>query len=339
MLGGLLPLPLPGPSGLQAVKLETKHRAPTRKTFLNTSICIIILYTPRVYLAGDYTIGLLFVKLATVIVYYAQVMKSGIVAIVGRTNAGKSTLINNLLGQKVAITSPKPRTTHFPIRAVYEDERGQIVFIDTPGFYRRLDSDEVSVIVYLIDQSRYRGHEENQIIGIVRSFSNTPKILVFNKIDLKKPSFRAQYKFLESEVDAVMEISALKAKNLKGLIETIFSFLKEGKPIVAKADLVSPLINVDSKNFLAELIREKVYLSTGDEVPYHTSAVVEEVTHRKKKKILYIKAKVLVDQERYKKILIGKEGRKIKSIGIKARKELELATGKQVFLDLRVEEK
>jgi len=263
-------------------------------------------------------------------------MKSGIVAIIGRTNAGKSTLINNIIGQKVAITSPKPKTTRFPIEAVFEDERGQIVFIDTPGMTADTVKESIDLLVYIIDHTRKRGFEENKMLGIVRQFKSTPKVLVINKIDVKKPTFKPHYLFLEDEVDEVVEISALYNKHIKKLLDVIYSFLHEGKPIVDTKDMVTPLITIDSKLFIAELIREKIYLFTGQEVPYKTRVEIEEVTERKKG-ALYVKAIIYTENDRYKKILIGEGGRKIKQIGSVARKELELARNKKVYLDLVVE--
>src|SRR3989344_6804527 len=110
-------------------------------------------------------------------------MKAGVVALVGRPNVGKSTLLNTLLGQKVSITSPKPKTTRFPIQAVYEDERGQIIFTDTPGLSEGATKEQVNVVLYLIDQTRQRGGEENKVIGTLRKFPDIPKIVAFNKVD------------------------------------------------------------------------------------------------------------------------------------------------------------
>lgn len=263
-------------------------------------------------------------------------MRFGVVALIGRPNAGKSTLLNNLIGQKVSITSPKPKTTRLPIKAVYEDERGQIIFVDTPGLFEKIAQEKVDLVVYLIDHTRYRGGEENKTIGLVRKFKNIPKILVFNKIDIKKPSYKVQYKFLEEEFNKTLEISALFAKNLKLLLEAIFEFLPEGMPQVETGSLATPLLNMDSKTFIAELIREKVFLFTKEELPYKTSAVVDEIAKRENG-TLFIKGRVITSKDKYRRMLIGKKGGKIKEIGSAARKELELATNKKVFLDLTVE--
>lgn len=277
-------------------------------------------------------------------------MKTGTVALIGRPNTGKSTLINNLVGQKVAITSPKPQTTQFPIYAVYEDNRGQIVFIDTPGLFAKTNSDQikavnletqkvlredVDVIIYLIDKTRKRGIEENRVLGLIRK-SNRPKILVINKIDKVNPDFSADYKFMEDEFDNVVEISALKSKHLNAVLDILFDYLKEGERIVVKEDLPTPAFNISSTQYIEEIIREKVFLTLHDEIPYQIRVVVDEVVERENE-VTYIRAKLLVVDDRYKKIIIGSGGRKIKQIGSMARKEFEVATGRKIYLELTVE--
>lgn len=276
--------------------------------------------------------------------------KVGIVAIIGRPNSGKSTLLNNLLGHKVSITSPKPQTTRFAIQAVFEDDRGQIIFVDTPGIVgkvvdqlsRRINLEaenqintELDLVIYLVDHTRERDLEENKTFGLVRTFKG-PKILVINKIDVKKPDFIVQYKFMEEEFDAVVEISALGRKHLGRLLEIIFEFLPEGKPMVEAADLPQPGLNIDSKTFLSEIIREKAFLFLRREVPYSMTAVIDETVERDNG-VLYIKARILTSADRYKSMIIGKNGVMIKEISMAARKELETATNKKVYLELTVE--
>lgn len=262
-------------------------------------------------------------------------MKAGIVALIGRPNAGKSTLLNTLLKQKVTITSPKPNTTRFPIEAVYEDERGQIIFIDTPGLTNDVLSEKPHVVVYIVDHTRQRGSEENQTLGIVRKFGDIPKILVLNKIDIERPSFRAQYKFLEEEFTDHLEVSGLLGKHLKSLLEVLFTYLPEGEKLVDTEHMITPLLNMDSKTFISELVREKVFLSTGQEIPYKVSVKTHEVTERDNGS-MYIRTTITVDNDRHKQMIIGSSGRKIKQIGMMARKELELATGKKIYLELTV---
>lgn len=277
-------------------------------------------------------------------------MKAGIVALIGRPNAGKSTLLNNILGHKVAITSPKPQTTRFPIQAVFEDERGQIVFVDTPGVFAKI-KDQISgrinarteeaveqgvdVIAYIVDHTRERAEEENRALGIVRKVK-VPKILVINKVDVKEPTFIVQYKFMESEFDHVVSLSAKEGKHIPLLLDAIFELLPEGTPMVDRTAMSQPGINIDSKTFIAEIIREKAFLELRKEVPYAITSVVDELDERANG-ILYIKARILTAADRYKGMIIGKDARMIKEIGATARKELEVASGKKVFLDLTVE--
>lgn len=275
--------------------------------------------------------------------------KSGVVAIVGRPNAGKSTLLNNIVGHKVSITSPKPQTTRFPIRAVYEDDRGQVVFVDTPGIIARVVDPlsrrinlvaqhqlnrKLDLVVYLVDHTRERDLEENKIFGLVRKF-NGPKILAVNKIDVKKPSSIVQYAFMEEEFDAVVEMSALKRKHLGRFMEVLFDLLPEGKPIDF-GDLAQPGLTIDSKTFLSEIIREKAYLFLRREVPYRLTAVIDQF-HERKSGVFYVKARILASADRYKSMIIGKNGAMVKEIGMAARKELETATNKKVYLELTVE--
>lgn len=277
-------------------------------------------------------------------------MKSGYVVIIGRPNSGKSTLLNNLLGQKVTITSPKPQTTRLAIQAVYEDERGQIIFIDTPGIFAKVEDPvskqinptaenvlkgKIDVIVYLLDHTRDRDIEENKIIGISRNF-DVPKILAFNKTDIKQPSYLPHYKFLEEEYDKVVHISALYKSNLNILLNDIFDLLPTGKKIIDTKNLATPLLNLDSKGFLSEIIREKTYLFLRKEVPYTLTTVVDEITDRKDK-VKYIKARIITTSDRYKKMIIGNHGKMIKEIGMAVRKELEVATNQKIFIDLTVE--
>lgn len=276
--------------------------------------------------------------------------KVGSVALIGRPNVGKSTLLNNILGHKVSITSPKPQTTRFSIQAVYEDNRGQIVFVDTPGIFGKVEdqlarrinvraqealSRGVDAVLYMVDHTRRKDFEENKTLGIVRKVQ-VPKILVINKIDVRNPTYMVQYKFLEDEFDTVIEISALTGKNIPVLLDAIFSVIPAGKPMVDTQDLVQPGINLDSKTFLSEIIREKAFLFLRSEVPYTLTAVVDDVEERDSG-VLYIKARILTTADRYKAMIVGKGGSMIKEISMAARKELETASNKKVFLDLTVE--
>ncbi|MDP3983073.1 MAG: GTPase Era [bacterium] len=277
-------------------------------------------------------------------------MKAGVVVMLGRTNAGKSTLLNRLIGQKVAITSRKPQTTRFSINAVYEEERGQIVFTDTPGVFEKspdllakkvgLKPEEtlkegVNVAVYVVDHTRYRDVEENRTLGMVRKL-DVPKILVFNKWDIKKPSFYEELRFMEEEFDTTLFISALKGHNLNLLLEEVFKYLPEVQSkLVDTSQMVTPLLNVDSKLYIEEIIREKAFHSLGQELPYTLTVTASEITERENG-TLYIRADIVTNEERYKKMIIGSDGKKIKQIGLTARKELETARNQKVYIELKV---
>lgn len=277
-------------------------------------------------------------------------MKEGTVLLVGRPNVGKSTFVNNIVGQKVAITSPKPQTTRFPIRAVYAEERGNLIFVDTPGIFGKAQdslskkinnvtlktvNEAVDVTIYMVDHTRKRDFEEAKVLGIVRKVK-TPKILVINKIDIQTPSYLPQYKFLEEEFDFVYEISSLHRQHIKPLLDKLFELVKEVDHSTLPEDRIYPILNMDSHTFVAELVREKIFLKMGEEIPYTSTVIVDEIAERKNG-VTYVAARILTSNERYKKMIIGEGGRKIKEMGSMARKEIELAINKKVFLDLKVE--
>ena len=283
-------------------------------------------------------------------------MKQGKILLIGRPNVGKSTFLNNLIGTKVAITSPKPQTTRFPIKALYESEQGQIIFIDTPGIFGKAEDklskrinqntfqalhEEIDAVIYMVDHTRKRDFEEGKVLGIVRKIEK-PKILVINKIDDDEKTYLPQYKFLEDEFKDVFLISGFNQTHVKPLMKRVFELLPEKKEnekgVLSEAQQkgVYPLLNVDSYVFIAELIREKVFLMMGEEIPYTTTAVVDDIITRDNG-VLVIKARILTTQDRYKRMLIGTGGRKIKEIGSYARKEIALATNKKIFLELKVE--
>jgi GTP-binding protein Era len=191
------------------------------------------------------------------------------------------------------------------------------------------------LVFELVDHTRKRDFEEAKVLGLVRKIDR-PKLLVINKIDNQEESFLPQYKFLEDEFENVFEISALENKHTKPLLNKIFEMLPE----VTESKIVEitdyPVLNIDARIFISELIREKVFLMMGEEIPYTTTVLVDEIKERNEG-LMYIKARILTTQDRYKRMLIGAAGRKIKEIGSYARKEVALATGKKIFLDLTVE--
>lgn len=272
--------------------------------------------------------------------------KYGTVAIMGRPNTGKSTLLNTIMNQKVAITSPLPQTTRKNVSVRYEDEKGVIDFVDTPGIINKVEDlvgkrvnleapkamSQVDVILCLVDISREKSDEENKVIGIIRK-SEAKKILVYNKIDqaIGSKDHLAEYNYLEDEFDKVVSISAIKNKNVKDLIRIIMDFLKEGKPKYENKGIKIPM---SSKEYIGEIIREKAYLFLRKEIPYSVSVVVNDIED--KGKMIVIKANLLTNNERYKKMIIGRGGKKIKEIGYNARKELELMSGRKIYLELEV---
>jgi GTP-binding protein Era len=277
-------------------------------------------------------------------------MKVGTVALIGRPNVGKSTLLNHILGRKVSITSPKPQTTRFTLEAVYEDERGQIIFADTPGIFGKIDDQlgrtinmkaeesldrGVDLVVYMVDHTRERDFEENKVLGIVRK-AKAQKILVINKIDVKTPTHIIQYKFLEEEFDTVVKISALEHKHIPLLLDAIFEHLPEGEKRVDTSTMVQPGLNLDSKTFIAESIREKAYLFLRKEIPYTITTAVDEITERPNG-TTYIRARIITSADRYKAMIVGRGGTMIKEISQATRKELETATNKKVYLELTVD--
>lgn len=283
-------------------------------------------------------------------------IKYGRAVFLGRPNTGKSTLINAIMQQKVAITSPLPQTTRKVSRVVFENEKGIIIISDTPGIIGKVDdmmgkkinteapkeSNQADVAIMVVDISRPKNDEENKMLGIIRKL-DTKKVLVFNKIDkaFGPKDHLADYEYMEDEFDESIKVSGLKEKNIKGLIKIILDLLPEvdEKKAKAEANLIhqkgKPVMGIDSKEYVEEIIREKAYLFLREEVPYSLKVEVEEI--KDKVSILVIKAKLITIADRYKKMIIGTGGKKIKEIGFNARKELELMTGKKVFLELRVE--
>lgn len=264
----------------------------------------------------------------------------------GRANVGKSTLLNALVGTKLAITTPKPQTTRQSIQGVLNTPQGQAVFIDTPGYFQEKRSPitpklnqkileslhDINLVLYVVDPTRQIGPEERYMLSVLRK-TEAPKILVINKIDIseKELDFLEDYRDLQNDFTEAIEISALKNKHLKTLIERIFSYLPEGEPLYPPESIT----NVDQKFFISELIREKVFHTMGDEVPYTTTVEIENIED--KPDILVISAVILTTAPRYKKMIIGDHARKIKEMGTTVRKELEIILNRKIFLDLRVE--
>lgn len=275
--------------------------------------------------------------------------KQGQVILLGRPNVGKSTLLNTLLNQKVSITSPLPQTTRKTVKAVYKDDRGKILFWDTPGMAEKVEGllgkrvnkeagktgSGADVVLVVVDVSRPKSEEENKVIGLMRKLK-AKKLLVYNKIDkaVEGKDYKSDYQYLEDEVDGWIEVSALKGKNVKGLINLIFEQLKEGEKSLDEEDGEDFAIKMKSEDYLADLIREKAYLALRQELPYSVQVEVKNVED--KAKVLLVEADILTTDKKYKKMIIGKGGKKIKQIGQAARKEMELFAGRKIFLKLEV---
>lgn len=281
--------------------------------------------------------------------------KCGIVSIVGRPNVGKSTLLNTLVEEKVAIVSKVPQTTRNQIRGIYSDERGQIIFIDTPGFHKGRDKldqfmnqnssgamSEVDCVIYLVDTTRSIGEEEENIAHQLKNVK-VPLILGLNKVDVKSadiPSYIAHWEEVnqksvtEMEKFALIALSAKKGNNVDKLIDVVFDFLPEGDPLYP----TDTLTDMPQKLAISDIIREKLFNLMREEVP-HSIGVVIEAMRPVKGKTMLINALIYVERNHQKEIVIGKQGEILKKVGIQARKELQELLEQKVFLEFHVKVK
>ena len=282
-------------------------------------------------------------------------MRSGMVSIIGRPNVGKSTLLNAIVGEKVAIVSKVPQTTRHRVRAVYTDDRGQIVFIDTPGFHQGRDQldrllqkascegmQDVDCVIYLVDTSRRVGEEEQAVARQIRDL-NVPVVLGLNKVDLKDnriPEYIAHWERVKGQPVTEMKDFAMVACsgragiNVSTLVDLVFGFLPEG-PLLYPQDVIC---DVPQRLMVADIIREKLFQHLKEEVPHCLSVVIEEMRPVKGKTFL-IKALILVERPTQKEIVIGKGGNVLKRIGSQARHELEALLETKVFLECHVKVK
>lgn len=272
-------------------------------------------------------------------------LKSGFVSLVGRPNVGKSTLLNSLVGYKIAITSDKAQTTRNSIQGIYNDDDSQIVFVDTPGIHkpkhklgRRLNEeayysiDDVDIILFLMDVTMPFGKGDNFVLDKIKQ-AKKPTFLILNKVDkIKKDhllelilKYKDIYDFKE-----IIPISALKKDNVTELINTLKKYLPDNVKYFPDEELTNTTIEFRA----AELIREKVLRLTDEEVPHAVTCVVERYEDKKDKAI--ITATIIVERDSLKSIIIGKQGKMLKSIGSKARQDIEKMVGKKVYLDLFV---
>lgn len=277
--------------------------------------------------------------------------KSGFVAIIGRPNVGKSTLMNQIVGQKIAIMSDKPQTTRNKIRAVYTAEEGQIIFLDTPGVHkpksklgdamnRMVESAlrEVDIILFLVDASEKRGPGDEFIIEKLKEV-RTPVYLVINKIDKVSPEhllpliddYRTLYPFAQ-----IVPVSALEGNNVNRLMEQILQELPEG-PMYYPADMIT---DHPERFVAAELIREKVLHLTREEVPHSIAVVIDQMKERENHpQMVDIYATIYTERPTQKGILIGHKGSLLKEIGKRAREDIEALLGTKVYLNLWIKVK
>lgn len=274
--------------------------------------------------------------------------KSGFVAIIGRPNVGKSTLLNQILGQKIVITTDKAQTTRKRIKGILTTEEGQIVFIDTPGVHKPLnkfgefllDEAKVSVpdadlILFLVDGSDPAGKGDNWIVENILSQAKAPILLVLNKLDKIKDQFKIEenlltYKTLFEKNIPTVKISAKTGRNKDTLIENIMKKLPEGEMLYPE-DVVT---EETMREVAQEIIREKILVNTKEEIPHSVAVLIEK--YEETEKIDRIYASIYCETKSQKGILIGKGGSLLKIIGTQARLELEEIVGKKVYLELNV---
>lgn len=276
-------------------------------------------------------------------------IKTGFATLIGRPNVGKSTLMNRLIGQKIAIISSKPQTTRNRIQTVYTDERGQIVFLDTPGIHKAKNKlgdymvnvaehtlKEVDVILFLVEPTDYIGAGEKHIIEQLKK-AKTPVILLINKID-KVPKKEELLLYIdayrkEMEFDQIIPVSAKNGEGTEDLLKTIFDYLPYG-PMFYDEDTVT---DQPERQIVAELIREQALRLLEDEIPHGIAVSVDSM--KKRKKIMDVDATIICERDSHKGIIIGKGGGMLKRIGTNARKGIEDLLECQVNLKLWVKVK
>ena len=277
--------------------------------------------------------------------------KSGFVTLVGRPNVGKSTLMNHLIGQKIAITSSKPQTTRNRIRTVYTSEEGQIIFVDTPGMLRAKNKLQeymenaaegtlgaVDVILWVVEATDFIGGGDRRIADQLRRVKS-PVILVMNKIDQKEkqqiPAYLEAYRKLYPSFAEMIPVSALRSVNLDSLREAIFKYLPYG-PKYYDDDTVT---DQPQRQITAELIREKALRCLEEEIPHGIAVAIDRMTERPDGSMMDIEATIICEKDSHKGIIIGKNGTMLRRIGSQARREIEQMLEMQVNLQLWVKVK
>lgn len=273
--------------------------------------------------------------------------RTGFAAIIGRPNVGKSTLLNAIIGQKIVIATDKPQTTRRRIKGIYTSEKGQIVFIDTPGIYKPWDKfgevlfdeakmsvPDADVILFVADASEPAGKGDKWIAENILK-TDIPVIIVCNKIELvKNPEKREEiinsYKLLFEKNYPIIKVSAKTGRNIDTLVDNIYRKLPNGTPIYDEDDLTDETM----RKIAAETIREKILLQTRDEIPHSVAVLID--SYKEEENIDKIYATIVVEHESQKIILIGKNGQMVKKIGTDARLELEKLVDKKIYLELNI---
>ena len=276
--------------------------------------------------------------------------KTGFVTLIARPNVGKSTLLNKIAGQKIAITTPVAQTTRYQIKYIYTDENSQIIFIDTPGIHKPLNKlgeflaeesksslEDSDVVLFLVDSKDEAGAGDKWIVENYLKTINKPIIIVANKIDTisaNKLEYNIlSYKKLFEKNLPIIKISAKTGKNLLVLLDKIKEYLPNGEKLYPDDEITDQ----NMRAIVSEVIREKIILNTKDEIPHSVAVLVED--YKQTETIDRIKAQILVSQESQKGIIIGKNGSLLKKIGTEARKEIEEIAQNKVFLELFVKVK
>jgi len=276
-----------------------------------------------------------------------KVYKSGFVSLIGRPNVGKSTLMNQLIGQKIAIMSSKPQTTRNKIQTVYTSDKGQIIFLDTPGIHKAKNKlgeymvktakrtlKEVDIILWLVEPSTFIGAGERHIAEQLEG-NKIPVVLIINKIDTVKKdeilkfidAYRRIYEFAE-----IIPVSALRGTNTQDIMDTLYKYLPEG-PMFYEEDTIT---DQPQRQIVAELIREKALHSLNEEIPHGIAVFIERMKVRKNGKMVDIEASIICEKDSHKGIIIGKGGAMLKRIGSTARYEIEKILDMKVNLQLWV---
>lgn len=276
--------------------------------------------------------------------------KSGFVTLIGRPNVGKSTLMNRLIGQKIAITSSKPQTTRNRIQTVYTDEDKQVIFLDTPGIHKAKNKlgeymvttaertlSEVDVILWLVEPENYIGAGEQHILEMLKKTS-TPVILVINKIDkVKKEDIIVNINTYGKEMNfsEIVPVSAKTGDNINELLNVIGKYLPEG-PMYYDEDTIT---DQPERQICAELVREKALRFLSEEIPHGIAVTIEQMKERPNGRLIDIEATIICERESHKGIIIGKQGAMLKKIGTAAREEMEGLLACKVNLKLWVKVK